>query len=374
MDWFKSKKNLALVAGAGFAALVAVIIVVRVVASGAAAGRRQNAPVVQVQQPRSAKIAATLQYTGDVLAIQQAAIVAKIGGTLDQVSVNMGSYVEQGQLLAVIDSSEVFQQAQQATASYMTARSDFDRMQQLFDQKLASQQQYDNSQAQMKVAQANYELAKTKLSYARVTAPFAGYVTKRYLDPGAQLAANSSNLFTLMDLGRVKVSVDIMEKDVPLVAAGKKAVIEADALPGKKLLGTVTRLSQAIDPATRTMEIEIVVPNPDRLLKPGMYATVTLVLGEHANAIVVPSQAVLSDNQGSYVYVLADKTARRVAVSTGQDQDSLIEITSGLKGTEDVITTGQQYVKDGGNVTLPQAQNAGNTAAGQGSRKGDHGP
>ncbi|HTY08473.1 MAG TPA: efflux RND transporter periplasmic adaptor subunit, partial [Candidatus Edwardsbacteria bacterium] len=346
-DLLSNKRKMAVAGAAAFALLVVAIIVVRVVAGASAAGRRQNAPVVQAQPPRSRTIAATLRYTGDVVAIQQATIVARISGVLQQVDVNLGSSVEQGQLLAVIDSSEVFQQAQQATASYVTARADFDRMQQLFDQKLASQQQYDNSQAQMKVAQATYELAKMKLGYARVTAPFAGYVTKRFLDPGAQLAANASNLFTLMDLNRVKVSVDIMEKDVPLVAAGKKAVIEADALPGQQLTGTVARLAQAVDPATRTMEIEIVVPNPDRLLKPGMYATVTIVLGEHANALAVPSQAVLTDDKGDYVYVLADKTARRVPVTTGQDQDSLTEIVSGLTGAEQVITTGQQFVKDG---------------------------
>jgi membrane fusion protein (multidrug efflux system) len=369
-DRFMSRKKTAVLIAAAAAALIVIIVVVRIAASRAAAGRRQNAPVVQVQKPRTAGVTATLQYTGDVVAVQQATIVARISGMLDQVNVNMGAYVEQGQSLAVIDSSEVFQQAQQATATYLTARSDFDRMQQLFDQKLASQQQYDNAQAQFKVAQANYELAKTRLGYARVTAPFSGNITKRFLDPGAQLAANATNLFTLMDLGRVKVSVDIMEKDVPLVSAGKKAVIEADALPGTKLLGTVTRLSQAVDPATRTMEVEIVVPNPDRLLKPGMYATVILVLAERPNAIVVPAQAVLSDNKGSFVYVLENKTAKRVAVTTGQDQDSLVEITAGLKGSEDVITIGQQYVKDGGNVTLPQAQNAGEP----GKRKGGSKP
>ena len=373
-DLLSNKRKMAVAGAAAFALLVVAIIVVRVVAGASAAGRRQNAPVVQAQPPRSRTIAATLRYTGDVVAIQQATIVARISGVLQQVDVNLGSSVEQGQLLAVIDSSEVFQQAQQATASYVTARADFDRMQQLFDQKLASQQQYDNTQAQMKVAQATYELAKTKLGYARVTAPFAGYVTKRFLDPGAQLAANASNLFTLMDLNRVKVSVDIMEKDVPLVAAGKKAVIEADALPGQQLTGTVARLAQAVDPATRTMEIEIVVPNPDRLLKPGMYATVTIVLGEHANALAVPSQAVLTDDKGDYVYVLADKTARRVPVTTGQDQDSLTEIVSGLTGTEQVITTGQQFVKDGGPVTLPQAQTAGGPAAAAGKHKGDRRP
>ena len=369
-----SSKKKILIALAAAAALIAIIVVVRIVARNAAAGRRQNAPVVRVEQPTRDTVASVLEYTGDVVAIQQATIVAKVSGTLEQVNVSLGAWARQGDVLAVIDSTEVFQQAQQSAASYYTARSDFERTKQLFANNLASQQIYDNAEALLKVAQANYELAKARLGYARVTAPFSGYVTRRFLDPGAQATANATSLFTLMDLSTVKLSVDIMEKDVPLVTVGKKAVIEADALPGRKFLGTVSRLGQAIDPSTRTMETEIVVPNDDRLLKPGMYATVTIVLGQRTNAITVPADAVLSDNSGPYVFVLDGKNARRVPVKTGDDRDGRTEITSGLNGSEQVIVTGQQYAKDGGPVTLPQAQDAGGKGAGSGKRPAGNKP
>jgi len=351
-ELIRTRRTPVIVAGSIIMILVTVVVYRAVSGARAAASRRQNAPIVRVEPPRRETVAYTLQYSGDVVAIQQATIVARISGMLERVDATLGGWAEQGQLLAVIDSAEVFQQAQQAAASYFTARSDFDRSKQLFDQSMVSQQAFDNAEAQMKVAQANHELAKARLGYARVTAPFAGYVTKRLLDPGAQVSANSSSLFTLMDLGRVKVTIDILEKDVPLIAIGKKALVTADALPDKSCQGSVGRLSQAVDPATRTMRAEIIVPNPGGQLKPGMYATVTILLDEHANAVTVPAQAVLADDKARYVFVLADKKAKRMPVTIGREQGAMTEITSGLDGSEQVITTGQQYVKDGGPVTV----------------------
>jgi membrane fusion protein (multidrug efflux system) len=346
----KLKRRYLVIAAATVVAAVAVIV--WKATHGAAAGRRQNVPVVRVERPVRDTVSYALRYSGDVVAIQQATIVARVGGTLERVDATLGGWADQGQLLAVIDSAEAFQQAQQAAASYFTARSDFDRARQLFDQGLLSQREFDNVQAQFKVAEAGHLLAKARLGYARVTAPFAGYVTKRFLDPGAQVVANSTSLFTLMDLGRVKVAVDILEKDVPLVTVGKRALITADALPEKRYQGSVGRVSQAVDPATRTMRAEIIVPNPGGQLKPGMYATVSILLDQRADAITVPTRAVLSDDGGSFVFVLAGGTARRVAVTPGLDQGATTEIRSGLDGSEQVITTGQQYVRDGGPVAV----------------------
>lgn len=358
-----TKRTGMIIAGSVIVMLATVLTYRAVSGDRAGATRRQNVPIVRVEPPRRETVAYTLQYSGDVVAIQQATIVARISGALERVDANLGAWVDRGQLLAVIDSAEVFQQAQQAAASWFTARSVYDRSKQLFDQSLLSRQEFDNSEAQMKMVQANHELAKARLGYARVTAPFAGYVTKRFLDPGAQVSANSSSLFTLMDLGRVKVTIDILEKDVPLVAIGKKALVAADALPDKSCQGSVGRLSQAVDPATRTMRAEIIVPNPGGQLKPGMYATVTILLDEHANAVTVPAQAVLADDKARYVFVLADKKAKRMPVTIGREQGAMTEITSGLDGSERVITIGQQYVKDGGPVTVQ-----GDSIAGAGER------
>jgi membrane fusion protein (multidrug efflux system) len=255
-------------------------------------------------------------------------------------------------LLAVIDSTELVQQDQQSTATFLNAQMNYQRTRQLLDQNLVAKEDLDNAEASMRVADANRVLAKTRLGYARITAPFAGIVTKRFLDVGALVSPNSSTLFMLMDMSRVKVIVNVLEKDTPMIPKVKKAVVAVDALPGREFNGIISRYSQAIDLATRTMAVEIDIPNPNHLLKPGMFGTVTLIIEEHPDALTVPTQALLKDKEGVFVYVAEDGTARRHAVTAGVEQDSRTEIQTGLAGPENVITTGQQFVRDGGAVII----------------------
>lgn len=314
--------------------------------------RRQIIPTVRVEKPSRDTVNYTLQSTGDVVAIQQAGIFSKVSGNLERVFVDIGTRVGRGQLLALIDTTVLAQQAHQTDATYTNARTDYERKKQLVDENLLAKQDLDNAEAALKVAQANYETAKTQLSYAHITAPFTGTVTKRFLDAGALVNPSSSTLFTLMDLDSVKVVVNVLEKDVPLITIGEKADVTADALPDQKYEGRVGRMSEAVDPATRTMAVEVFVPNKGHLLKPGMYSTVTLVLSQHPNAITVPTQALLKDANGPFVYAVENKTAKRVPVQPGIEQASRVEITSGLTGSETLITTGQQFVRDGGPVAV----------------------
>ncbi len=313
---------------------------------------RVNIPLVKLETPRRETVSFALQFTGDVVAIQQASIFSKVSGNLDRVYVDMGVHVQKDQLLALIDSTELHQTYLQAEATYENARLTFDRTKDLYGQKLVARQDLDNAEAAMKVAAANFETAKTRLGYARITAPFAGYVTKRFLDPGALISPSSSTLFTLMDLDQMKIIVNVLERDVPEIAVGKPVTITVDAFPGKVFQGKITRLSEAVDPGTRTMAIEIDIPNRDHLLKPGMYATVTIVTEEHRDAVTVPTTALLKDDQGSFVYTAVNDTAHRVPVTLGWEQGERTEIRSGLDGTRPIITTGQQFVRDGGPVTV----------------------
>jgi RND family efflux transporter MFP subunit len=314
--------------------------------------RRQNAPLVKVDQPLRQTIMYQLNFNGNVTAIQEADIFSKVTGNLERIYADMGSSVKRNQLLAVIDSTELYQQVQQTAATYFNARINYTRNKKLSEQKLIAKQDLDNAEAQMKVAQANYETAKTRLSYARITAPFAGVITKRFLDEGALVATSNATLYTLMDLDSVKIIVNVLEKDVPQITKGKTAKIVVDAFPGKEYEGVITRLSQAIDLSTRTMAIEVGAPNKDHNLKPGMYATVTLTISEHHDAITVPTEVILHDNNGTFVYTLLNNTAKRTPVQLGIEQNSRTEILTGLSGTESVILAGQQLVHDGGAVVL----------------------
>lgn len=335
-------------------ALVLLALVVWRFASGdsSADTRRQNIPVVRTEIPLRKKVVYTLQYTADVVAIQQAAIYAKVSGTLDRVYVDMGMKVNAGQRLALIDTIELYQTRQQAAATAQNARLTYRRTKELFEQNLIAKQDIENADAAMKVANATLDVATTRLNYARITAPFTGIITKRFLDPGAVVSPLTTTLFTLMDLDLMKIIINVLEQDIPRVRMGLEAAVTVDAFPDKSFTGHVTKFSQAVDLATRTMAVEIDIPNPDHLLRPGMFANVALEVGEHENALTLPTQAFFKDDQGAYVYVAQQDTAHRVRVTIGIEQDSRTEILSGLTGEENVITTGQQLVRDRGPVSL----------------------
>lgn len=333
----------------GFGGLASYRLIVGKTASD---NRRQNAQLVRMEKPKREVVTYKLTFNGDVLAIRQAGIFSKVSGNLERLYVDMGAKVRQNQLLAVVDSTELFQQVQQTSATFSNAQMTYQRTKQLFAQNLVSKQDADNAEATMKVTKANYEAAATKLGYARISAPFPGYITRRFLDVGSLVNLNNSVLFTLMDIDSVKIIVNVLEKDVPLVAKIKRAIVTFDALPGKEYGGFVANASQAIDLSTRTMAIEVRIVNNDYSIKPGMFATVALIIDERLNSLTVPTMAVLRDDTGNYVYIAENNTAKRVRVHIGIEQDSRTEILSGLTGSEDVITTGQQFVKDGGTISV----------------------
>lgn len=339
---------------AGFIGIVLVgVVIFKIMGNNPAAEtRRQNLPLVKIEKPQRETVIYKLQLTGDVAAIQQANIFSKVSGNLERVHVDIGSRVRRNQILALIDSTELHEQFQLAAATFYNTRVKHQRMKQLLEQNLVSKEDVDDAEATMKVAEANFDVAKTRLSYARITAPFAGYITKRYLDAGALVTPGNSTLFTLMDLDSVKVVVNILEKDLSRIAEIKKATVTVEAFPGQEYNGIVARTNQALDLSTRTLAVEIDIPNPARELKPGMFANVTLVVDERHDAITLPTMAIMKDDSSSFVYANANNTAQRLRIRTGGEQGSRMEIVEGLNGSEDIITTGQQFVKNGGQIVV----------------------
>ena len=314
--------------------------------------RRQALPLVEVEQPKQETVVYSLRFNGDVLPIQQANIFSKVSGNIERIKVDMGDHVAQNQVLALIDTTELAQQVQQTAATYQNTKLSYQRSKELSERNLVAKQDLDNAEATLKVAKANYDLAKTRRDYARITAPFPGYVTRRYLDAGAAITANNATLFTLMDLDAVKIVVSVLEKDIPVLRLDTKALVTVDAYPGKQFQGTVRRFSEAVDLSTRTMPVQVDIPNPEHLLKPGMFATVTIIVEEHAHAITVPTTALLKDEKGAYLFSVSEDTAHRKDVLLGIEQNGRTEILSGLTSTETIITTGQQFVRDGVQVRI----------------------
>jgi len=320
-------------------------------------------PLVQVTRPAQVDMLRRLVLTADILPIQQADLMAKVAGYLDTISVDRGDRVHAGQLLAVIRQPELEHQLYQAQANYDLAKVTFERLLDLQHKELIGQQELDDSRTKFELAKRALDLQRTYLSYARIVAPFDGYVTKRYVDPGAFIPQASgftstvTTLLTVMDLSRVKVLVNVPERDVGSVHVGDALSLTLDAYPDQTFQGRITKFSPALDPASRTLQVEIDIPNADLALKPGMFARVTLVLERHPQALAVPSESLLVNDLGSFVFAVGPTqddapTMRRVTVRTGIEDGGQVEILAGLGPNDQVVRTGKELVHDGGRVRI----------------------
>jgi RND family efflux transporter MFP subunit len=336
-----------------FPVALLIVVILRVINLDAPMVTKGQAPtLVKVELPKREAVARSLQLTGDALPIQQAQVFARVYGNIESIKANIGDYVSAGRILAQVDTVELAQQYRQAAATYQNAEKVYERAKSLQNLNLISKQDFDSAETSMEVAKENSKAAKTRLDYAQITAPFSGFITRRYLDAGAVLTAANATLFTLMDIDIIKIIVNVLEKDIPSINVGTKAVITVDAFPGKEFDGSITRLSQELDLDTRTMPVEIDVPNANHDLKPGMFATVRVDIGNRVNALTVPTQAVLKDDKGYYVLIADKNLAHRADVTIGTEQQSRTEIVSGLGDSNQVIITGQQFARDGGPITI----------------------
>ncbi len=352
--------------------LFVIAAVLRINNNASESAKRQSViPVVKLGKAIIGDITQTESLTGDILPIQQANIYSKVSGNIEKVYVDIGDHVFKDQLLALIDTTIYSQNAKQAHANYIqvvanleNTKLNYNRNKTLLSQNLISQQDLDNSKtaydvalAQEEAAHASYSNALTQLSYCKVTAPFSGYITKRFLDPGAYVTSSttsaSSTLFTLMDVDNLKAIINLPEKDVPLISQVSNVQVIADALPGKIFNAKLKKISEAVDLSTRTMAIEVDIENPGKLLKPGMFATINIQLGKKSGVLLLPNYSVLNDENGNYVFVLnSDNSVSQEYVQVGIQQNNMDEIISGVDTSKKIIFVGQTLVKNGSKVKI----------------------
>ncbi len=352
--------------------LLALLVYVRLKANADTAAKvARPVPVVQVSNPQRGTIERTLSFTGDIDANQEASIFPRVNGNIEQEYVNIGSYVTRGQVLALIDTTIYSENARQARGVYLQAEATmenaelaFERNKSLLSQNLIAKQDLDNSEAAYKVALAQEQAASAtlknaeiQLGYCRVDAPFSGYITRRFFDPGTYVTsstnASSSTLFYLADINKVKVLVNVLEEDIPLLPKVQDVQIMVDAYPKMVFHGKITRISQQLDLSTRTMPVEVDIDNPQGLLKPGMFANVDFIFDKAENTLILPTQVVMKDDSGSYVYTLGGgDVIRKNYVNVGVVHDNQDQILSGINDNDLVLFMGYDMVHDGMKVRV----------------------
>lgn len=298
-------------------------------------------PTVSVAQVFKQEVPQMSTYTSTVQAYVRNNIAPQSGNRIKKINVEIGDFVKKGQVLAEMDQIQL----QQAELQMRNNEVEYTRLKGLYEVGGLSKSDLDAIEMAYKVSKTSYE---NLLENSILRSPINGVVTARNYDVG-DMYAMSAPVFTVEQITPVKLLVAVSESDYSKVKKGDSVELTADALPGKTFTGKIKRIYPTIDPATRTFNVEVVVNNSKRTLRPGMFARVTVTFGI-SNNVVIPDVAVVKQ-QGSgerFVYVLnQDGTVTYQKVVLGRRMGAEYEVLEGLSDGATVVTGGQIRLKDG---------------------------
>jgi membrane fusion protein, multidrug efflux system len=313
---------------------------------------------VQVVKPTRRDVTYSIALPANVSPLYQTTLYAKVSGYLKWIGPDKGDRVKSNQVLAVIDAPEVEEQYQQAVADYKIKKITYERLTNVWKgtPDVIAKQDVDIAEAAFEGARHLMEQRVALRDYTKVRAPYAGTITARFADPGAliQVATSSSSgaipLFTIMNLETVRVYANVPQEDTPWARAGTPAVLSVKELPGRVFTGTVTRTTLALDPSTRSLLIEVDLPNPDQALQPGTFGELTLQLRNSPNALVVPAGSLITQGNSTLVFIADQGKAAQRKIRTGLSDGRWVEVVEGLTGTEDVVVVGKSKLVEGAYV------------------------
>ncbi|MGN0201621.1 MAG: efflux RND transporter periplasmic adaptor subunit [Candidatus Cryptobacteroides sp.] len=287
----------------------------------------------------------TETYTSTVEAFAVNKIAPQAGNRIETIRVDVGSFVSKGQLLATMD----FSQLDQAHLKLVNDSTELVRLKSLYEEGGVSKSDYDAAEMAYKVSRRSYNNLREN---AYLCSPISGVITERNYDKGDMYSGNP--IFVVQQITPVKLLVGVSESDYTKVKVGNTVTITADALPGSEFTGKINKIYPTVDPATRTFKTEILVNNADKVLRPGMFARVTVQFGV-SDSVVVPEESI-AKIQGSgqkCVYVIGDdNTAKLTLVKLGRLHDGYYEILEGLNAGDVVATKGSASLKDGALVSI----------------------
>jgi len=361
---------------------VAALVAFRLTSGAKTDPRKNRILTVGTMAPIKQDLDVRLTYTADLIPNQLVNVFSRVDGYIAKIYVDKGDLVKASQLLVEIDHTDYIHALNQAKANLLSAKAKvvqqdaavrnaaltLDRMQALIKDQFVSQQDLDTAlvnrdaavalqdslRAQVQQMTVALAQAETNLAYSYIRAPFAGYIAERNLDPGAYVSGTTASTSTVSrgilsvhDVETVRTLIEVVEKDVPLVQIGQRADVRAEAYPNEVFEGRVTRIVQALNRATRTMTVEVDLPNKDHRLKGGMFARVEVLVGKHSQAIQIPLDAVSRLEESQYVYVVKEGKAHQVPVELGARDGNRIEVVKGLAGDEHLIVSGKDLVSEG---------------------------
>jgi len=309
----------------------------------------EEAVPVEVTKVEKQTISENKTYSGTLEGVEQASIVSKIAERVIDIKAQVNSYVKKGQVLIQLDRSGATSNYLQAQANYENAKKNYERMQALLKDGAISQQQLDQAQTAFEVAKANFESSKSTVD---LESPINGMVTDLnanigdWVTPGMQLA-------TVANIQQMILKFYVTEGEVANLNLNDSVKIYSEFNKERAVTGRISEISRSASSEARSFQVKAKFKNTkDNWYKPGMFINVDITLASQKNVLVVPAQAVIFENNKNIVYKIVGKNAISVDVNTGLSNENIIQITSGLKEGDTVVTAGMNNLSDSTSVSI----------------------
>ncbi|HUF10843.1 MAG TPA: efflux RND transporter periplasmic adaptor subunit [Rhodothermales bacterium] len=306
---------------------------------------------VETGVSRTGSIAAYFSGTATLEAEEEADVVAKASGVVQRLLVEEGDLVQAGQVLAELDAERSSLELSQMEANLKRLENDHRRNEELFNKQLISAETYEFAKFQYESQVAAVELARLQIRYSSIRTPIRGVVSARMVKVGAMVAENQA-AFRVTDFDPLLAILHVPERELPKLRTGQPTELSVDAMTDRTFKGRVKRISPVVDPSTGTFKVTVEAHDESGVLKPGMLARVDVTYDTRDNVVLVPKQAVVTEDDESTLFVVQDSVAYRRTVVTGYISEEAIEIVSGLEADAVIVTVGQTTLKDSARVTV----------------------
>ncbi len=295
-------------------------------------------------------VAASYAGTAPLEARAESQVVAKTSGVALQVMVEVGQQVHAGQVLVRLDSARAELQAAQSEAQLRKLEANYNRSRQLASQQLLSANDLDQLKFDLENARAVNRMARLELSYANVLAPISGVIAERSIKTGNFVQINTP-IFRIVDTSRLEATLNVPERELATLKGGLPVQLIVDALPGQVFQGRVDRVAPVVDSGSGTFRV-ICAFEGGGLLQPGMFGRMKIDYDQRADALTIPRNALLEDNDDPAVFVVRGDKAARVSVKLGYYDGPWVEVREGLKPGDRVVTAGKVALRDGSKVQV----------------------
>lgn len=306
---------------------------------------------VEVSSVSRGHISAHYANTATLEAKQEATVVSKIRGIIEELHVEEGDMVRAGQVIARIEDDQYRIEADRAKATLDRLFNEYQRNKELFERNLIAAETFQNSRFEYESQKATFDLAQLNLENTAVKSPITGIISERFVKNGNMIGTDQQ-MYRVTDFSPLQAILHVPEHEMSKIRTNQRAELRVDALPNQQFIGHVERISPVVDSQTGTFKVTVFVDETKNLLRPGMFGRVKIVYDTRENTRMIPKSAVISEDLAQSVYVIKDSLAFKKQIQTGYTNGLNVEVIEGLDDGETVVTIGQGSLQDSSKVSI----------------------